>query len=118
MKLGQLISLQTGGPGSGPRPGAGKKTTAPDYMQELISYGGKMVPRGYVYQLLINVAKAQGHANPRVLADRWMQGYDLRKKLKAVAVKDCPFCGTTNNIKIRNSDSAKCKNCGRAYELG
>lgn len=57
-------------------------THAADYMQELIEYGGKMVPRGYVYQLLWNIAKAQGNTNPKILADRWMQGHDLRKSLQ------------------------------------
>lgn len=56
--------------------------TAPGYMMELIKYGGDEVPRGYVYQLLINLAKAQGHEKPKLLADRWMRGYDLRAKLR------------------------------------
>lgn len=34
----------------------------------------------------------------------------------ATTVKKCPFCGTTNNIKIMNSKSIKCKNCGKVYE--
>lgn len=61
-----------------------KRTTAPEYMSELINYGGTMVPRGYVYTLLLNVAKAQGHDNPRILADRWMQGHDLMQRKRAV----------------------------------
>lgn len=56
------------------------RQTAPEYMMELIQYGGIHVPRGYAYQKLIAVAEAQGHSNPRVPADRWMQGYDLRHK--------------------------------------
>lgn len=59
------------------------RQTAPEYMMELIQYGDVQVPRGYAYQKLIAVAVAQGHSNPRVLADRWMQGYDLRAKAKA-----------------------------------
>lgn len=55
--------------------------TAPEYMSELINYGGTLVPRGYVYQLLIDLATKQGHAHPRVLADRWIEGYDLRQQL-------------------------------------
>lgn len=57
-----------------------KPNLAVEYMSELINYGGTVVPRGYAYQLLIKVAIAQGHDNPRVLADRWMQGYDSRHK--------------------------------------
>lgn len=62
-----------------------RTTVAADYMQELINYGGTMVPRGYAYQLLLNVAKAQGHPESqwRVLADRWIQGYELSQRLKA-----------------------------------
>lgn len=53
-------------------------TKAADYMMELINYGGIQVPRGYVMQLLIDVAKAAGYKKPRLMADRWMQGHDLR----------------------------------------
>ena len=64
------------------------RTTAPEYMMELIQYGDVQVPRGFAYQKLISVAEAQGHSNPRVLADRWMQGYDLRARwAKAKAAK-------------------------------
>lgn len=57
--------------------------TAPEYMMDVINYGGVLVPRGYAYQLLIDFAKAQGHSKreSRVLADRWMQGYDLRQQM-------------------------------------
>ena len=53
-------------------------------MMELIPYGADVVPRGIAYQKLINVAKAQGHDDrqAKAMADRWMQGYDLRLKLK------------------------------------
>ena len=51
-------------------------------MSELIDYGGVQVPRGYAYQKLVEIARAQGHDNPRVLADRWMQGYDLLQRIK------------------------------------
>lgn len=57
-----------------------KPQMAVEYMSELIDYGGTMIPRADAYQLLVKVAIAQGHDNPRVLADRWMQGYDLRHK--------------------------------------
>lgn len=59
--------------------------SASEYMSELINYGGRMLPRGYVYQLLINLAKAQGHTKPQLMADRWMQGYELMQKLKRVS---------------------------------
>ena len=57
---------------------------AVDYMSELINYGGALVPRGYAFQLLVNVASAQGHdkRTQRLLADRWMQGYALRQSLR------------------------------------
>lgn len=58
---------------------------APEYMSELINYGGTIVPRGYAYQLLVKLATAQGHEKPRLLADRWMQGYDLYLKRKVIA---------------------------------
>jgi len=65
------------------------KHTAPEYMSELVNYGRTMVPRGYAYQLLIDFAIAQGYgkAKARLLADRWMQGYDLRRKLIDAAAK-------------------------------
>lgn len=56
---------------------------AVEYMSELINYGGTMVPRGWAYMKLVEVAKTQGHDSPERLADRWMQGYDLRCKLRA-----------------------------------
>jgi hypothetical protein len=56
------------------------KHTASDYMSEIINYGGTMVPRGYAYQKLVNLAVAQGRKKPKLMADRWMQGYDLRQK--------------------------------------
>lgn len=55
---------------------------AVEYMSELINYGGTLVPRGYAYQLLLKVAKAQGHDRPQLMADRWMQGYDLKAKAR------------------------------------
>lgn len=60
---------------------------APEYMMDLISYGGQMVPRGYVYELLREVALSHGHqkAQANALADRWMQGHDLREAIKARA---------------------------------
>ena len=63
--------------------GGYKRMTVASYMQELVNYGRTMVPRGYVYQLLVNFATAQGHKNPRILADRWMQDYDIRQRLKS-----------------------------------
>ena len=54
------------------------------YLSELIPYGGIMVPRGYAYQKLLTIAQAQGHSakESRILADRWMQGYELRIALE------------------------------------
>jgi hypothetical protein len=58
-----------------------KPSLAAGYMMELIEYGGQMVPRGYVYQLLLDVAKSWNYPKPRMLADRWMQGYELRRQI-------------------------------------
>ena len=57
---------------------------AAEYMMELVNYGGTMVPRGYAYQLLLDFARAQGFEprKQRLLADRWMQGYDTSQRIK------------------------------------
>jgi len=62
-------------------PKSRKPTLVAAHMEELINFGGLMMSRGEAYQELMAIAKAQGHSasDARVLADRWMQGYDRKR---------------------------------------
>ncbi len=125
MKLGQIIALQAGGPGSGPR-------THTVFISK--SYFPKELhPKGIGKEAFEQVqvkAKTRTEAAQNVWAqhgDRWLRLMGTQKttpirvhpsytKIRSeAAVKKCPFCGTNNNIKLTNSDSVKCKNCDRVY---
>ena len=52
-----------------------------DYLAELVSYGGELLPRGLVMADLERIAREQGHPDPRASAARAMQGLELRRRL-------------------------------------
>jgi hypothetical protein len=56
------------------------KRTISDYLSEPVNLGGEIMPRGEAYNKLVEIAKSQGASDPRLMADRWMQGYDRTHK--------------------------------------
>lgn len=116
MKLGQLIALQAGGPGSGTYPRIHTRPD-PEHLKTglRIAYN-KITHKDASGRHLVSENGAMWRSPTR------SEHFDIVKykagQIKSAAVvKKCPFCGTTNNIKIRNSNAVKCKNCDKNYEI-
>ncbi len=49
-----------------------------NYLNELVEYGGLLVPRGEMIADLQRIARNAGHANAQALVDRYLQGLDAK----------------------------------------
>ena len=57
-----------------------KPTLVARIMNEVIDYGGEQITRAEAIRRLYQAARSTGHANPRLLVDRWLFSHDQRKE--------------------------------------
>lgn len=62
-----------------------KPTLFDRIMNEVIDYGGEQITRAEAIRRLDKAARSTGHANPRLLVDRWLFAYDQRKERERCA---------------------------------
>ena len=51
------------------------------YLQHIVTFGGERMTRGAMIRSLQKTARATGHANPQLLVDRYLQGWEAGLKL-------------------------------------
>jgi hypothetical protein len=56
-------------------------------MNEVIDYGGEQFTRAAAVRRLYKAGRSTEHANPRLLVDRWLLGYDQRQERRRCKTK-------------------------------